>query len=292
MPADPLNLHTYFKKRFPDKRLLFAYEAGPTGYDLHDHLVSRGESCIMAHPAGVPTAPNNRVKTNRLDSQKLMQETKSGKLKGIRVPSETYRELRHLVNLREQYATDQKKAKQRIQAFLLFEHIRLPDWAGEKTWTSRWRLTLKKVTLIPTHRFKMDLLLKDFDDARDRILLVLRQMRRFCAGQEAIAKNLSYLQSIPGFGFIVSTYLLARSGDPVYLKNVRELGAFSGIVPREYSTGDNVQKGSITHMGDRTLRRLLVQAAWISIRKDKELVQFFSRIRSNCRFEFHGLARG
>ena len=280
MPADPLNLNTYFKKRFPDKRLLFAYEAGPTGYDLHDHLVRQGESCIMVHPAGVPTAPNNRVKTNRLDSLKLAQEAKSGKLKGIRVPSEAYRELRHLVNLRQQYATDLKQAKQRIKAFLLFEHIRLPDWAGETAWTSRWRFALKQISLPPTHRFKMDFLLKDLDDARQRILLVLRQMRQFSASQEAIAKNLVYLESLPGFGFIVSTYLLARSGDPAYLKNVRELGAFSGMVPSEYSTGDNTQKGPITHMGDRTLRRLLVEAAWVAIRKDKELAQFYSRIRS------------
>jgi transposase len=234
----------------------------------------------MVHPAGVPSAPNNRVKTNRLDSLKLAQEAKSGKLKGIRVPSEPYRELRHLVNLRQQYATALKQAKQRIKAFLLFEHIRLPDWAGETAWTSRWRFALKQVTLKPTHRFKMDLLLKDLEDARERILLVLRQMRQFIASQEAIAKNLAYLQSLPGFGFIVSTYLLARSGDPAYLKNVRELGAFSGIVPSEYSTGDNTQKGPITHMGDRTLRRLLVEAAWIAIRKDKELAQFYSRIRS------------
>lgn len=280
MPANPLNLHTYFKKRFPDKRLLFAYEAGPTGYDLHDHLVSQGESCIMVHPAGVPIAANNRVKTNRLDSLKLAQEAKSGKLKGIRVPSEAYRELRHLVNLREQYATALKQAKQRIRSFLLFEHIRLPDWAGQKTWTSRWRFALQQVALPSTHRFKMDLLLKDLEDARNRILLVIRQMRQFSASQEAIAKNLAYLQSLPGFGFIVSTYLLARSGDPAYLKNVRELGAFSGIVPREYSTGDNVQRGPITHMGDRTLRRLLVEAAWVAIQKDKELAQFYSRIRS------------
>jgi transposase len=280
MPADPLNLHTYFKKRFPDKRFLFAYEAGPTGYDLYDHLVSQDESCIMVHPGGVPSAPNNRVKTNRLDSLKLAQEAKSGKLKGIRVPSEDYRELRHLVKLREQYATALKQTKQRIRSFLLFEHIQLPDWAGQKAWSSRWRLALQQVALQLTHRFKMDLLLKDLDDARNRILIVVRQMRQFCQSQKAIAKNLAYLQSLPGFGFIVSTSLLARSGDPVYLKNVRELGAFSGIVPCEYSTGDNIQRGSITHMGDRTLRRLLVEAAWVAIRKDKELAQFYSRIRS------------
>jgi transposase len=126
----------------------------------------------------------------------------------------------------------------------------------------------------------MDLLLKDLDDARNRILLVLHQMRQFSRSQEAIAKNLACLQSLPGFGFIVSTYLLARSGDPAYLKNVRELAAFAGMVPSEYSTGENIQRGSITHTGDRTLRRLLVQAAWSAIRKDRELAQFYSRIRS------------
>ena len=280
MPADPLNLRSYFKKRFPNKRLLFAYEAGPTGYDLHDHLVRQGESCIMVHPAGVPMAANSCVKTNRIDSLRLAQEAQSGKLKGLHVPSETYRELRHLVNLRGQYATAQAQAKQRIKSFLLFEHIRLPDSAGERTWTSRWRLALKQVALSPTHRFKMDLLLRDLDDARERILLILRRMRHFFKSHQEIARNLDYLQSLPGFGFIVSTYLLARSGDPVYLKNVRELGAFSGIVPREYSTGDRIQKGHITHMGDHTLRRLLIEAAWVAIRKDGELARFYSRIRS------------
>jgi len=126
----------------------------------------------------------------------------------------------------------------------------------------------------------MDLLLKDLDDARERILLILRRMRHFFKNHQEIARNLDYLQSLPGFGFIVSAYLLARSGEPVYLKNVRELGAFSGIVPREYSTGDRIQKGHITHMGDHTLRRLLIEAAWVAIRKDGELARFYSRIRS------------
>jgi transposase len=280
MPADPKNLYAYFKKRFLGKRLLFIYEAGPTGYDLYDHLTGQGESCIVVHPAGVPTASNRCVKTNRLDSLNLMREAKNGKIKGIRVPSEAYRELRHLVNLRQQYATAQKQAKQRIKAFILFEHIHLPDLANVTDYTNRWRSALKQAPLSSTHRFKLDLLLKDLDDARARILLVLRQMRQFLKNEEALARNLAYLQSIPGFGFIVSSYLLSRTGDPAFLKDVRELGAFSGIVPREYSTGDNVQRGSITHMGDSNLRRLLVEAAWIAIRKDGELAQFYSRIRS------------
>lgn len=278
MPAKPQNIYNYFQKRFPGKRLLYAYEAGPTGYSLHDYIADQGQSCIMIHPAGLRKAPSDRVKTNRLDSYKMGEEAKSGQLKGIRVPSETYRELRHLVALRQQYAQDLRASKQRIRSLLLFENIQTSETS--KHWTSRYRYSLRQILLKETLHFKLDLLLKDLEHARDRLLLIHRQIRKFCINQEAIQKNLDYLRSIPGIGIVVSTYLLARIGDPLYLQNVRELGAFSGLVPSEYSTGDKVYKGSITHMGDSTLRSLLVEAAWIAIRKDKELSEFYYRLRA------------
>lgn len=283
MPARAESLHRYFQKRFPGKRLLYTYEAGPTGYGLHDYLVQQGQNCMMIHPAGVPIAPNNRVKTNRLDSQKLAQESKSGKLKGIRVPSEAYRALRHLTGLRQQYAQDLRATKQRIRSLILFENIQLPG--DPKPWTGRYRWALHQVSVKETLRFKLDLLLQDLDHARDRLLLIYRQIRKFAQGEQALVQNLAYLRSIPGIGMVVSTYLLARIADPAYLQNVRELGAFSGVVPSEHSTGDRIQKGPITHMGDSTLRSLLVEAAWIAIRKDKELGEFYHRIRAKHKGE-------
>lgn len=278
MAAKAENIYSYFQKRFPGKRLLYTYEAGPTGYGLYDYLVNQGQSCIMIHPAAIPTAPNNRVKTNRLDSKKLAEQSMSGQLKGIRVPSEAYRELRHLVTLRQQYAQDLRSTKQRIRALLLFENIPLPG--DLKPWTTRYRQALVQIFLKETLRFKLDLLLKDLDHARDRLLLMHRQIRSFCVQQDAISKNLMYLRSIPGIGIVVSTYLLARIADPASLQNVRELGAFCGVVPSEHSTGDHIKKGPITHMGDATLRSLLVEAAWVAIRKDKELSEFYYRIRA------------
>lgn len=283
MPAKPENLHRYFQKRFPGKRFLYTYEAGPSGYSLYDYLVSQGQGCMMVHPAAVPTAPNHSVKNNRLDSQKLAEQAKSGQLKGIRVPSEVYRELRHLVHLRQQYAQEQRITKQRIRSLVLFENIQLPG--NPKPWSSRYRFALHQVPLKETLRFKLNLLLKDLDHVRDRLLLIHRQIRKFCAHEEAIQKNLTYLRSIPGIGIVVSTYLLARIGDPASLENVRELGAFSGLVPCENSTGDRIHKGPITHLGDSTLRSLLVEAAWVAIHQDKELGQFYYRIRARRKNE-------
>ncbi len=53
-----------------------------------------------------------------------------------------------------------------------------------------------------------------------------------------------------------------------------------GLVPRESSTGDNVRRGRISHLGDRVLRGLLIEATWITIRKDKELANFYHRIKA------------
>ena len=74
--------------------------------------------------------------------------------------------------------------------------------------------------------------------------------------------------------------LLGKIGDPRHLQNPRELASFVGLTPRERSTGDAVSRGSITHLGDKNLRYLLVEAAWVAIRKDTQLNQFYERIKS------------
>lgn len=108
-----------------------------------------------------------------------------------------------------------------------------------------------------------------------------KRLREFCQMHENIQKNILFLRSIPGIGFVVSTTVLARIGDPSYLHNIRELGSFLGVVPSEHSTGDQIRRGSITHMGNAYLRGLLIEAAWLAIGKDTELRQFYDRIR--CR---------
>ncbi len=281
-PADPQAVHNYFQKRFPDKRLLYVYEAGCTGYGLHDYLTSHNQNCIIVHPASVKLAPKDRVKNDRIDSGKLSEQALGGQLRVIRVPDEIYRKLRHLATTRQSYAQDSRRAKQRIKSLLLFENIQLPhEMESGKHWTKRYRESLKMVPIAnEVVRFRLNILLEDLEHAHKRLLLIHRQLRLFCQREESLHKNLGVLRSVPGFGFVVSTYFLSRIGDPVNLRNARELGSFAGVVPSEHSSGDKVQKGAITHMGDKELRRLLVEAAWIAIRKDKELGQFYDRIKA------------
>ena len=123
IPSSPEQMYNYIHNNFSDKRVLCAYEAGPTGYGLYDYLIKKEQPCVMVSPASIPKASNERVKNNRLDSERIARYLKAGELKPVRVPSEPYRELRQLINTRQDYSRQSTIAKQRIKSLLLFENI-------------------------------------------------------------------------------------------------------------------------------------------------------------------------
>jgi transposase len=280
IPAQAENLYRHIRNTYDNKRVICAYEVGGTGYHLRDYLTTRDIPCLMVSPPSMPKASTDRVKNNRLDSEKLAQHLKSGVLPSIRVPEETYRELRHLTHTREDYVTQGRIAKQRVKALLLFTNLYQTIRDPLQNWSSRYIKELAQLECSTATRQRLDLLLEDLIYARKQNLRNLKNLRTYCQNQPAIKSNLGYLQSIPGIGFITAVTLLANIGDPGNLNNARELGGFIGLVPREHSTGEHVTKGSITHLGNRTLRSLLVEAAWVAIRRDRLLNQFYQRVRA------------
>ena len=111
MPADPQTLYNYIHNQYADQKVICAYEAGPTGFELYDYFKRQRQLCLVTSPVSIPRARNQKVKTNRIDSNTLAHYLRSGELKSVRVPEGEYRELRHLIRSREQYAIDGKKTK-------------------------------------------------------------------------------------------------------------------------------------------------------------------------------------
>jgi transposase len=280
MPYSVEHLVNYVGKHFPDQKVAFAYEAGPTGYGLYDGLEAQAYRCLIASPAMIPKAPGQRVKTNRLDSRMLAQNLGGGQLKGIHVPTEVYRELRHLTQLRDTFISDMVGMKQRIKSLLLFEGIEFPPAPGGSQWSFTVKAKLRKLPCSSTVRFKLDELLDSMEFNEKRVIKTTQEIRRFCKQDPELSRCMKYLMTIPGIGWIVASQLLARIGDWRELNNIRQLAGFLGLVPTENSTGERIDRGSITHTGDPRLRSKLIQGSWSAIRQDGELREFF---RSVCR---------
>jgi len=279
VPYSAEHLVNHVRKHFPDQKVAFAYEAGPTGYGLYDGIVAQDYPCLIASPSMIPKAPGQRVKTNRLDSRGISENLRGGQLKSIHVPSVLYRELRHLTQLRDTFVSELVAMKQRIKSLLLMEGLEFPPAPAGSQWSFMVKAKLRKLPCSSTVRFKLDQLLDSLEFNEKQIVKTTQQIRRFCQNDPELSQCIEYVVSVSGIGQIVASQLLARIGDWRELKNVRQLGGFLGLVPSEYSTGERTDRGSITHSGDPRLRSKLIQAAWSAIRKDGELREFF---RSVC----------
>jgi len=86
------------------------------------------------------------------------------------------------------------------------------------------------------------------------------------------------LMSIPGIGPLISSAMVAAIGTGDVFSKGRDFAAWLGLVPKQISTGDRTILGKISKRGNRYLRTLFVQAAWVVLVKVKP-----------SRWEGHGL---
>jgi transposase len=77
------------------------------------------------------------------------------------------------------------------------------------------------------------------------------------------------LMTVPGIGPIISSAMVAAIGDGAAFSKGRDFGAWLGLVPRQMSTGDRTILGKISKQGNRYLRVLFVQAAWVVLVRPK-----------------------
>jgi transposase len=75
------------------------------------------------------------------------------------------------------------------------------------------------------------------------------------------------LMTVPGIGPLISSAMVAAIGTGDAFSKGRDSGAWLGLVPKQISTGDRTILGGISRRGNRYLRALFVQAAWVVLVK-------------------------
>lgn len=75
------------------------------------------------------------------------------------------------------------------------------------------------------------------------------------------------LMEVPGIGPLVASALVACVPDPSVFRCGRNMSAWLGLVPRQYSSGGKERMGSVTKAGNRYLRQMLFAGAMAVIRR-------------------------
>src|SRR5439155_14684368 len=82
------------------------------------------------------------------------------------------------------------------------------------------------------------------------------------AQQECYRIPVSYLRCLKGVNTLSALTLIAEVQDFERFKKATSFMGFTGLVSSEHSSGQRVFRGSITKMGNRHIRRILIEAAW------------------------------
>jgi transposase len=245
------------------QHLKVCYEAGPTGYVVYWQLTQLGVACEVIAPTLVPSKAGDRVKTDRRDAEKLARCYRAGELTAVWVPDAAHEALRDLVRAREAAKKDQLRARHRLGKFLL-RHGRRPTDAG-KAWTKKYLEWIKTHVHFDQPALEATLAhyLHEVDHAAEQILHLEKAIDEAVAqASPEIRSVIEALQALRGVAQMTAATIVCELGSLSRFQTPRQLMGYSGLVSREHSSGNRIQRGAITKTGNAHLRRVLVEAAW------------------------------
>jgi transposase len=260
IPNDPRVIRRLFERlQREGGPLTVCYEAGVSGYELHRQLTALGVASSVIAPALTPRRPGQRVKTDRRDAAKLVRLFRAGELTAIHVLDEAEEAARDLARCRDDVRRDVLRWRHRVLK-LLARHGR--TYLAGRNWSrAHWRWIREQRFALPPLQRALEATLFALDQALARQAELDREL-------EALATTTPYrepvarLRCFRGLDTLSAIILLAEVVDFQRFRRPRELMAYLGLVPSEYSSGDTHRRGALTKAGNSHARRVLVEAAW------------------------------
>jgi len=234
-----------------------AYEAGPCGYTLYRDLVAAGLACIVVAPSKIPSTPG-RVKNDYRDALALARLLRAGDLTAVWVPEPVHEAMRDLVRARHAASFDVRKARQRLQSYLLIRDRRY----GFKMWGFRHREWLSRQLFEhPAQQIAYQGYLNAMEQAEERRRQLEEQIASLLPSW-SFTPVVTALQALRGVAPIIAVSIVAEVGDISRFASPRKLMAYLGLIPGEHSSGATIRTRGITKQGNSVLRSLLFEAAW------------------------------
>lgn len=223
---------------------------------------------------------NVKRKTDRDDARKLAEMYLAGKLPEVHMPMPEVRQWRSLIEYRTSLVRRRTAVRNTIHALMLREGRAL-EGRGGVAWTQkRWRILsslAKPMADCSVHELWRGMLASE--------LRALEQVGELIAQAEikldelgALNQNVRLLRTIPGVGPRLSEVVAAVIDDPGRFKNVRQVGAYAGLVPRQYESGQMSRQGRITGRGNPLLRALLMEVSWLMRMHNPHFAEVFGRV--------------
>jgi transposase len=239
------------KQRQLAKQVFSCYEAGPFGYSLHRELEKRGVSNYVVRPRDWDEY-GQKVKTDQRDAKQLALELdrfvrgNRAALCVIRVPTPEEEQRRSRTRQRESLLREKLRLAAQGRSHGLYYGFPVHgEWWKE----ARWQSLAKTCPAF--------------------LIELLAPLRRLIEAVEIeLAQSEKGLRAafpapLPlGVGELTARILESEIGNWTRFQNRRQVASYTGMCPREHSSGNKRSQGHISKHGNRRVRALLIECGW------------------------------
>lgn len=261
-----------FLSREPGPRQL-CFEASLGYGTIYDRLTPIADRVLVAHPGHLRLIFRSKKKNDRVDARKLAMLLFVGEVPAVYVPSIDYRHWRKLIEVRQRRVADCTRTKNRIRGLLRGYGISAPARRG--LWTRKGQAWLRDLVLPADGMLERDLLLCDLEQQGEAVRRIEVRLNQISASHPGVY----LLRTIPGVGIRTAEAVMAYIVDPRRFRRSRQVGSYFGLIPCQDQSAGRNHLGHITREGPGTVRRLLIEATWQSIRRDARVRAFFDRVQ-------------
>jgi transposase len=251
MPARYEVLRSYFNNRFPECGIEVMYEAGFRGFNLHDQLEADGWECIVTPPHTVTEEKCQRKKNDRTDCRRLAKNLENQDYHVCFVPDKQLREDRQISRTYGQVQADITRVRNRIRKMLEFHGLDngLPAGKWGQAMYTRVRRQLAETEMNDSLRLSFEVMFRELEQLRQLRKDLLVQLSKL-ARSDRYKESVKLLKSAPGVGVLTAIRLVLEWGDVSRFKRKEEFASFLGLVPSDYSSGEQERQGTYYQAGE------------------------------------------
>lgn len=228
-----------------------------------------GHELWVGDPAKIRATEVRKQKTDARDAQLLLELLCADRFPRIwRAPSSNY-DLRQLLMHRHKLVVWRTQIRNQLSTM-----ARSQGLCSRRHWNSTLRHQLQALPLDPWATRRRNDLLQLLDQLAPQIDQLTAHVHEQAEQLPAVRE----LMQLDGVGPIVGLAFILTLGNAQRFPRGKNVASYLGLNPTEHSSGGRQKLGHISKQGNRMLRSLLVEAAWIAVRKNPELGRLHRRL--------------
>ena len=257
-------------------KVMSCYEAGRDGFWIHRFLLSKGIENQVVDSSSIETNRRaKKVKTDRIDAEKLvvmlMRYIINGERKlwsVVHAPSVEQEDARRLHREFDRLKKEKTQHTNRIKSLLILHGIyistlNVTDWSEQVKKFTQWDGQ-------PLPPYLQEELIRE----GKRLALAREQMRRIQAHQLELIKSsddpmirkVAQLLALGSIGLKSAWLFVMEFYGWRDFKNGRQIGSLAGLTGTPYNSGDSEREQGISKAGNRRLRAMIIEIAWMWLR--------------------------